>query len=259
MTTNPDPNSTKLPANLVYEDGISLGNTVRSHIELNGDAWNGIDWDEPITTPEPVQRVTTAAATELQYANMSHLILCGKLMSHELPGVDADISKLAVCLSAHKVEDADLWGRYLQKTGAGTGVSQPLTDYYQHLFSEDNALTTVLGMELLGGPVAHTLYTELQHVGDPVFQQIAANLAAQKEAELHTVIEHLHPLTTAADAAQQEQLSRAVVTYTDLIQRLLQTHAPQFAAVGINPEPFQEQTTAAIQQFLTDLELDRES
>lgn len=244
----------KLPANNVYEKGMNIG-TTECMVEVNGDVWNGIDWDQPLDTPPDIRAVTTTAATQFHYANMSHLILCGRIIKQEVKHITSDTTKLAVCLAAHKADGTDIWGRYLEKSGAGATLSRPMMSYYRHLFSENDAVSILLPMETLGGPVAYTLYRELQDVGDPVFRQIAQNLATRKQAEIQCVVDYLSPMIQAFPPEQKQQVLREAKQYDTAIDTVINTFAPQFDTVNLDPGAIRNQIQENVQQFYTDLAL----
>lgn len=254
MTQNTDPErdqqqrQIELPMTSIYEQGMKFG-TSKCRVEVNGEAWENIDWDAPITTSTEMQQATTRGATQFQYANTAHLILCGKILKHEVKHTSMDAQKLAVTLSAHKVEAADIWGQYLQKTKTGYGINPEMTAYYRQLFSETEALPLFIGLETLGGPVIRTIYETVQDTGDPVFQQITKNLLAQKEQELDIAKTFLSPMV----AADTETAQSSIEQYRDLAEKLLFAHQDDLNALDINVLELRNKILDTVDEFQEDL------
>lgn len=242
----------KLPADAVYEKGIPFNETVLSRVELNGDVWEGIDWDVAVDTPEAIRQATAVAATQFHYANTAHLLLCGKVIKHELPQTSIDTQKLAISLASHKAEDIDVWGRYLKAAGAGAPVSPELKTYYRHLFSEEDACRLFLGMETLGGPIAHGVYSLFQESGDPLFQQICGNMVEQKDREMQITVDHAQAIFGSADSTAEE-LQATSQEYLSLVTELMEAHKPQFAALDVDMETVHDTIKQRVTRFYQDI------
>ncbi len=247
-------NDPKLPANVVYERGMTFG-TLSCIGEMYEPVREQIDWDQQIEPNDSMLNVTRAAATQFHYANTSHLILCGKLIKQELGQTSADLTKLAVYLSGHKLDGADIWGRYIERTDARESISQPVMAYYRQLFSESDALTLIVGMETLAGPTAYVLYDKLQHLGDPLFQQITEQMAEQKRDETQHVVEALSPEIAALSDDEQDNLLAQAARYSSLTESLLTFHKPHFTTAGLDDYTVKQQARKHVQQFYEDLGL----
>ncbi len=247
-------NEPKLPAHVVYERGMDFG-TVSCIGEMDEAGWKQIDWNHPLDVDEHVLTATTAAATQFHYANTSHLILCGKIIKQEVENTTADLTKLAVYLSAHKLDDADIWGRYIEQTNASASISKPIMMCYRQLFSETDTLPLLLGMETIGGPAAQTMYEELSHVEEPLFQQITSQLAERKRNETQHAKEALAPEIQNLPLEKQEELSAKISQYSSAIAKLLTAHHPHLTAMNVNEHELKQRVQDNIQQFHTGLGL----
>lgn len=245
----------KLPADTVYENGIPFNETLLSRVELNGDVWEGIDWETPVDVGGELREAAATAATQFHYANTAHLLLCGKVIKHELPRTSIDAQKLAISLASHKAEDTDIWGRYLKACGTSAPVSPELKTYYRHLFSEDDVCRLFLGMETLGGPVAYGIYDLFRESGDALFQQICTSMMEQKDREMQITVEHLDEVM-AGDACDDTDLQQVIGEYRSLMEALVAAHEPQFRALGIEMDTVHETVHQQVSRFYSDIGLD---
>lgn len=226
-----------IPTNRLYEGGIQFSEVLFDEIAQFSISWEDIDWDKPITTTKRQYETTAAAATQFQYANMSHLIICGRIIKNEVNGSTMDAQKLAVALAAYKVEGIEVWGRYVKKVGAGEQVSDELQRYYQHLFSEDDVVQTLVGMETLGGPLAYVVYKSLHNSeSDDLFQQIVGNLIQQKEQEIELTQEYLTEAIASLSPDQTAQLRENAHTYRSIAKTILQSYDDELQAVDLDIE-----------------------
>lgn len=245
----------KLPSDRAYENGVQCKETLLSRVELNGDVWNGIDWNQQLDATGAEQDATGFAATQFHYANTAHLILCGRVLKHELPNTTVDAQKLAISLSSHKIEDADIWGRYLHVAGTCASVGPLMREYYRNLFSEDELPHLFVGMETLGGPVARAVYAAVQDSGDRLFQQITANMVDQKEQEIRIATEHIAPLLDKMSDETLQDVAETAEMYGDLIERVLYRRRDEFTALDVNIKDLQEDAQHHVTQFYQELGL----
>ncbi len=241
------------PTDRLFQDGIVFSSHLFDEVDQFSISWEDVDWEQESTVPIHVQDALVSAATQFQYGNMSHLILCGNIVRNEYDQTTLDHQKLAIVLAAYRIEGIELWGRYIKKMQGGETVSDELQRYYQHLFSEDKALSLLVGMEVLSGPLTYMMYDALRGQGDPVFNELVTNLAEQKEHELDLVTEFLSPLIRSSGRDTQNTLSTTVDQYTDIAEQILSTNSQTMKALDMAPVVMQDQILSAITDFRDEL------
>lgn len=247
----------KLPSDVAYENGMTCGSgNTQAHpdqdISRNEDV---IDWDQSMDISPDVRTVTTTAATQFHYANTAHLMLCGEILKHEFERVTADTQWLASTLSTYKVCHADIWGKYIRKTGGGASISAPMKQYFQLLFSEDDILAALTGMQLFGGPVASTIYNTLSDHGDAMFMSLCDHTGDDKEAETQITVERLAPLIADVSPERRAYLSKQSATYKNAINDILQAHEKDVKLIGVDPEALATDIEKSAKKYLGSLGL----
>lgn len=244
-----------LPTNHVYEDGVDLQESIFDDLRTTASVMQNINWDQTIRSSERAGIATQSAATQFHYSNMSHLILCGQVMKHETKRTDVSAQQLAVYLANFKLQGVDAWGRYLGKTGSAEDVSRELKQYFRKLFSEGKVLPLFIGMETLGGATAHAAYTQIQDVGDPLFQDIIDTLLDHKEDELDIAAEYLETEITALSEEDRQALATTAEEYRSIAESILTAHSADFAAVNIDLRDTLQAINTTINEFHRDIGL----
>lgn len=243
----------EIPTNRLFDEGIIFSSHLFNQISKFSVSWEDIDWEQEIDVPEGIQQVLTSAATQFQYGNMSHLILCGKIIKNEAQNTTMDAQKLSVVLAAYRLEGIELWGRYVEKTGAGAIISPELQRYYQHLFSEDDVLHILLGIEVLGGPLVQAVYDRLQGEGDAVFDQIVTNLHKQKTQEIDMSKKFLRQMIRANNHSSQAALEDTFKKYREIADQILESNTAALEGLDIDPGELRLQTSKEIDDYAEEL------
>lgn len=244
-----------LPVDKAYEDGTRLGELVLADYENEALVFQDIDWEQEVDPDGAVQWATGMLATESHYANMAHLMLCGEIIRFGVASDTLDAQRIAVKLAAYKMEDANIWGRYLGRTGAGFSISSALRRYYAELFDEHNVLPIFIGMETLGCPFSIALFNAMQDVGDALYQDIADNMVAQKQDEKAFVSQALEPVISDLSHTHRAAVQDTVTTYRDRATTLLSSHDARLEALNIDSEALADTVRTDIDAFHDDLGL----
>lgn len=238
-----------LPPDNVYERGMNFQAAVVDTVDRPETVRNQIDWDQTIDMQDDVVRAANAAATQFHYANTSHLLLCGKIIKQETAKNTLAATKLAATLTLYKIEGIENWGKYMARIGDGYHISDPLRNYYQHLFSEHDVLPLFLGMETLAGPVAYTLYSTLQDAGDDLFQQLNQCFADQKAQEIDVSQKYLANAIDRLPARKQDALADTARKYLNMANHLLRAHEEDLTTLDIRPSTLQSEMVEATNRF----------
>lgn len=224
----------ELPVESVYEAGIDLSDEQQQYYEAEFTMWNpteDIAWDRPVTTNAAVQRATAEAATQFHYSNVSHLMLCGRLMDST---DDIRLKRLGVLLSQAKMRNIDGWGMYLERCGEAAGVASFTKEYLENLFDNRDTASLLTGMGVLGGSVGIGVLQHLQRAGDPLFQDIATHVLEQKRRNQ----QHIEPALTACidDLDTLQPLQRDAQQYLFLARQIIWSHESLLQTLELDPE-----------------------
>lgn len=241
---------TKIPTDLVYEEGMSLHEPLPDAIpSCTGDE---ISWDACKEVSEEIREFTTRTAAQFHYAKVSHILLYRNMMMQEA-FTSLETHRLAVLLSTYNVNRLELWETYLEQMDAEATVLDELRDYYRRLFDEDDPLVQLIALETLGVS-AKVLYNHLQHVGDNAFQQINAMMLDQKREELAFVTEHIQD---NMDLSEEERTAiiTALPPYIELLESIITTCQDAFESVNIDTKTLQDDLHRELKAFYTDIGL----
>ncbi|MFB6077248.1 MAG: hypothetical protein ABEK12_03915 [Candidatus Nanohaloarchaea archaeon] len=109
------------------------------------DAWSpsqDIDWEQEIDIDEEKQAALGDAATQFYYSNISHLMLCGRLLER---GTDMKTRKLALFLAFAKMRNIEVFGRYLGRVDAQAEVAPYTKEYFSKM--SENSLDILMPEE----------------------------------------------------------------------------------------------------------------
>lgn len=238
----------RLPPDELYAEGVSIG-TMADELDRPTPITDGIDWDQSLDVTDDVERACGVAAVHFHYANTAHLVLCGKILYRKAGVSPLMTKKLAATLCQYKLEDIDLWGRYLARVNGEFSTSPLMHEYYERLFAEDDLFSVLIAMETLGCPVARVLYDNMQTAGDPVFQQLTQKMAQQKQEEQELVTHHLRDIVGHLSPQDKQHAVTVADRYCSLAMQLLGVHSDTFTALGIDPDTIQRDVHQAINQF----------
>ncbi len=242
----------KLPSDLVYEEGIHLGDIVFTRFMAAQELQRDIAWEQDLDATGEMIDASTYLATQLHYMNLSHLILYGRILTFETVGRTFDAQKLVSLLTTYRIECIEAWGRYLGKTAAGVNVNHSMHNYYRELFAEDTALDVIVGTELLSA-FTYGLYEALDGTGDSLFQQIVSQLADRREDELTDVQEYLSSEIAQLDDTQLRKLSTTVHIYLQHLRPVILSSQESMETLNVGTS--QEHINSALKQFHDDLGL----
>lgn len=248
-----------LPPDEIFSDGIVFSEVLFDEVEEFRLTWEEIDWEQEIDLPEQKKEALTRAATQFQYGNMAHLILCGKILKGEMKHTTLDMQKLATVLSSYKIEGIDLWGRYVREMGAGEEVSREMQRYYQHIFSKQEAVSALLGMGVLSGPLAYAVYTTVDGEGDPLFNQIVGRSIQAKEREMDLITKFLTPIIASDTTPNRQKMTELAEQYAQVAMKILQTNGPAIKRLDLDRRHVLDQVERNIQEFYRDIGIRTES
>lgn len=245
------------PVDEIFRDGVVFSEHLFNEIQQLRLSWEEIDWEQDVAFSDKEQRVFTRIATQMQYGNMAHLVLCGKIIKTEVDETTLDAQKLALLLAGYKLEGIDLWGRYVRKHGAGAEVSDELQRYYRNLFSKDDATSLLLGIGVLAGPMAQTMYRKVQGKGDPLFDQIVERSLTQKEREKDLLLKYLRP-AACSSAQPDEALQELAKKYQSIALNIIKTNTEPVQHLGLDKATVLKDATKNINAFYEDIGINTE-
>lgn len=237
----------------IFGDGIIFSEALFDEVERFSISWEEIDWDQDIGLPKRKEKALTRAATQFQYGNMAHLILCGKLLKGELENATMDMQKLALLLASYKLEGTELWGRYVQKRGAGAEVSKEMQRYYQHVFSEDDGFCVLLGIGVVAGPLAHAVYTVVQDIGDPIFNKLVERSVGQKEREIQLMTEFMTPIVNSDTSPSHRKIDDLAEKYARIALSILQANSLDIHYLELDRDTVLNRVEDNIQEFYQEI------
>ncbi len=246
----------KLPIDEAYENGISFGVTTLDTTDHTQGNVTDIDWDQSINVSDEVLEATTDVVTQLHYALMSQLLMCGQILTYDMNGTTLKSQQLASILANYKIHGANMWGRYLGRSGGGSQVSSTMKQYYQQLFSETDVLSAFIGMEVLGGPAASAIYNQLQQSRcDGTVRTICHRMAQRKVEELETVVASLRPAIKNMDAEERAALSTTAEAYTDHVDSIIGGNVAVAAVLDVPLDECRRELEQETAQFLHPIRL----
>lgn len=238
-----------LPPDEMYENGIIAGEILES-ADWPTSVTDRIDWEQSVKLTDAERNACVIAAAHFHYANTAHFLVAGKVIHLRDTGPDPlTAKKLAALLTLYKLEDMDVWGRYMSRIDGGHEISSPMQRYYNYLFNEDKVFSILLAMETLAVPVARTLYETLQDSGDALFQQLTTNLIRQKEEEEQLAVRHLGRLVDQLPPEDQQYATAVADRYCRIAIRMLKEHRRELNVFGINPLILYNDVETAINAF----------
>jgi hypothetical protein len=239
----------KLPVDQVYENGIMLDT---EHVNAGAvqETSTGIDWEQQIDVTEDVLHATQTIATQMHYGLMSQVLMCGQILSHDMDQTTLCSQRLAAILSGYKLDGANTWGRYLGYAGGEAQVADDMKTYYRQLFSETDVRSAFIGMEVLGGPVAYTVYDQLQKSkADAIVRAICEQLRQQKEEELNIAISYLQPELAGRAPAERNKLAEAARNYLKHAETVIGGNSRAASVLDIDIDAVMRQLKEQTAQF----------
>ncbi len=212
-----------------------------------------IDWDTPLELDEDRKEALGDAATQFYYSNISHLMLCGRLLER---GRDVPLQKLALFLAFSKMRNVEAFGRYLARTPPTEEVAPSTKEYLNRLTEDQDITTLLLGMGVLGGTVGYGVLDHLKEGGDPVFRQIAENVIEQKHENEDLIVNYLGNIVDSAEEEDIEDIKRQAEFYRDRSAKIVMFHSDLLETLGIDPEEVRDTVLEATDSFYSKVGLE---
>lgn len=222
------------------------------------EGWNpstDIDWSVDLDLDEDERNALADGATQFHYSNISHLMLCGRLLEH---GSDMELKKLALFLAFSKMRNVDTWGRYLGKLSATTEVQPQTKEFFQRMTEEDDLPNLLLGMGVLGGTVGYGVLEGFGDMGDPILKQIAESIVEQKRKNEELLVNYLRPLIASMDEERLEEMKELARFYREQSERIVHAHSDSYQALGSEAGEVAENVLNVTDEFYRKIGLDPE-
>lgn len=214
-----------------------------------------IDWDIDVDLPDEQREALADGATQFHYSNTSHLMLCGRLLEQ---GPDMQAKKLALFLAFSKMRSIDAWGRYLGKMSVKTAVPSQTTEYFRRMTEEDDLATLLLGMGVLGGTVGYGVLEVFQEVDEPLFNQMAEKMMAQKKHNEELLTHYIGNMVETSSEERLQQIKDLARFYRDQSEKIVRAHDESYRNLGIDPEKVAENVLRVTDEFYKKIGLELE-
>lgn len=249
----------QIPTDVLYRQGIPMdGSRLVSGIKLDSATsptlQKDIDWDQPVVSDEETAYATASASSHYHYQNVSHVLLCDKILV-DAQDVPEPVRKAAERIVAQCAKDVTAWGKYLHQQGGGGNIPKEQREYYQMLFSEDEVLPVLLGIQTKN-IAADKSRIDFYKNGDPLFHKLANGTAEENR-------QNFDPLTTAFRNAiqplsidERERLLRKVAQQVDLLQIFcMKRDGDIYKPLNSDANRFLIQTGKQLKRFYDDIGL----
>lgn len=231
-----------------YTDSVDMNFEGVLYKEASG-SWSppeDIDWDLEIDVSEEDVQALADAATQFHYSNISHLMLCGRLLER---GDDIDLKKLALYLAFSKMRNVDAWGRYLAKMPIRTDISPHTKEYFSEMYADEDLSTLLIGMAVLGGTVGYGVLDHMRDSGEPIFEQIADHIRAQKRDNEELLVNYLGNIVEAADEDEMDGIREQARFYRDRSEKIVMSHSDLLETLGHDPEEVAQHVLDVTDEF----------
>ncbi|MDY6773942.1 MAG: hypothetical protein SVS85_01980, partial [Candidatus Nanohaloarchaea archaeon] len=195
------------------------------------DSWTpseDIDWSQEIQVSGEEREALGDAATQFYYSNISHLMLCGRLLEN---GRDMRTKKLALFLAFSKMRNIEVFGRYLGKVSAEAEVA-PYTKEYFSKMSENDLGILLPDMGVLGGTVGYGVLDFLKDAGDPLFAEIAEKVGEQKRENEEVLVDYLQDALSQTSEEELDKIHDQASFYRDRSEKIVLYHGDLFKTLG---------------------------
>ena len=243
-----------LPTDDLYQHGIPVElNPTTSDTDISDRPAlkDKVNWDTPVDTADSTRKITGRVATLRHYRNASNLLLCDHLWQQDH---DAPLPFIITEIAHQTVDEMTLWGKYMVRIDGGGTVPKEMKDLYHCLFTEDDPVTTLLGMITLN-MMARRRFLELRDDGDALFNAIATTLADDMDTRFSRLIDPYQKVVGARSLAERETMLATIASYIDHAGSTVRHNHIDFPTVNGNEEQRWPLVGAPVKQFYSDIRL----
>lgn len=211
------------PTDKLYEQGVPFDpERVVQGIKLKDPsviAQQDVDWDQGIEQDDDAAYATASATSHYHYQKLSHLLLCDRILLNAR-NVPEPVQRVAKLLAQRNAQEIEAWSKYMQKAGGGS-ICEEQREYYQLLFSQQDVLPVLLGMQTIN-LAADASYEELQEYADPVFQKLADGFAEENQEAYNEIRDAFQDAIQPLSMEDRMKLLQNVAQQVDLCQMIKQ-------------------------------------
>lgn len=220
------------------------------------DSWSpttDIDWDQEIALPDEKKTALADAATQFHYSNAVHLMLTGRLLEQ---AEDMETKKLALYLSFSKMRNVDAFGRYIGRVSVDTEIAPQTKEYLSRMSAEEDVVSLLLGMGVLGGTVGYGVLDYLREAGDPLFTEIADHVRQQKRDNEEILVNRLSALLSEADDDRRAEIMDKAAYYRERSENIVRYHTDLLEQLDLDPDEVAEHVREVTDAFYQEIGID---
>lgn len=215
------------PTDFLYERGIDLPvqpENLVGGISINNPrspvCKNKIDWNHDIEMRSVIEDATASATAHYHYQKISNLLLCDRIIING-QNVPKPLRRVAELLGRRNAQEIKGWSRYIAKRGGAGSICQEQQEYYRRLFTINDALTVLLGIQTINID-ADVSYEELKQGADPIFQKLAAKFTAGNQGAYPEIQGCFQASVYSLSVKNRRQLVKHLAEQIDLCQTINQ-------------------------------------
>ncbi|MDY6761938.1 MAG: hypothetical protein SVY41_02730 [Candidatus Nanohaloarchaea archaeon] len=215
------------------EEDLNTAGVLYREAEGSWSPTQDIDWEQTIDLPDAEKRSLADAATQFHYSNAVHLMLTGRLLEQ---AEDMETKKLALYLSFSKMRNVDAFGRYIGRVSVDTEIAPQTKEYLSRMSAEEDVVSLLLGMAVLGGTVGYGVLDHLREAGDPLFTEIADHVRQQKRDNEEILVNRLSELLDQADEERQAAIRETAAYYRERSAQIVLYHTDLLETLDLDPD-----------------------
>lgn len=216
---------TTVPTDRLYQRGTPLDaeevvNGVRLDDVRSTVLEKDIDWTNVVEQGDDVSYAAASATAHYHYLKLSNVLLCDRIIL-DARNVPEPVKHVAALMEKRCGLEMEAWSRYLRAQGGGGSICPEQREYYQLLFTQEDVLPALLGVQTIN-LAADTSYEEFHTHGDPIFQKLTGGLAAENEGAYHDIRDTFRDAIEPLSMQDRTRLLQNMAQQVDLVQLIKQ-------------------------------------
>lgn len=208
------------PADRLYRQGVPfqperIVEGIRPDTTMPPEVAQSVDWDNLTVQDQDVDYASVSATSHFHYQKLSNLLLCDRILVNAR-NVPEPVERAAKLMAERNAQEFRAWSEYLKQSGGGGAICDEQREYYQVLFTQQDVLPMMLGVQTWNVALDPT-YDEFRTDGDPVFQKLTGGFAQHNPDVYKPIRDAFSDSIAQLSADEQRQLLQRVGQLVDLM------------------------------------------
>lgn len=215
----------------VYQEGVDVPQNPVDPVYIEQEKrWEKLEFGDPAVSDE-VRAALASITIQLHYISLAQLTLLGNIIAENS---QMRAKRLAALLASSRVRNVDAWGRYLEKLDEGGNVRPQVENYFQRLYTDDQAISRLISIILLD-VLNRTMYDNLNGL-DTTFERVLHRNITQAEKNIDLALHYLQYWDRKLSRDEKRSLAGHIRYYITLIEECVDACSDDLDTINVDSE-----------------------